>query len=284
IHDLRPGDFRLYEDGIRQEIRSIGLDTNPVSAVLVIDTSATVEKELDKIKEAAEKFAAALSPDDRISVITFDDEVKRVLDWTSDHKQVRRSLRKLQPGIRTALYDAMFTAAGDQLKSIDGRKAIILLTDGLNNQSRVTFREAALAITQSQATLYVVSKTVMVRQAARTQRRVVMLTDIYRKMFGEENYIDRFFEKIEAEMSDLAESTGGRCFFPMDYKQIPGAYEDVARDLKSKYYLTYISNQQKADNSYHRIELQYLQPAGAVNFRRGYFFRPDQIQIPYRRP
>jgi len=70
----------------------------------------------------------------------------------------------------------------------------------------------------------------------------------------------------------------------MDYKQIPGAYEDVARDLKSKYYLTYISNQQKADNSYHRIELQYLQPAGAVNFRRGYFFRPDQIQIPYRRP
>ncbi len=284
VHELHPRDFRLYEDGVRQDIRSIGLDRNPVSTILLVDTSATVEKELKKIKEAAEEFAKTLSPEDRVCVITFGDEASLALDWTSDHKRVGKVLRKVRPGGRTALYDGMFMAATDQLREIEGRKAIILLTDGLNNQSSVTFGQAALAITQSQATLYVVSKTAMVRQAARTQRRVVMLESIYRRMFGEENYIEKFFEKIEAEMTSLAEGTGGRCYFPRDYNQIPDAYRDVARDLKSGHYLTYVSNQRKERNTYHRIELQYLRPAQKVSYRRGYYHEPEPIRFPERLP
>jgi Ca-activated chloride channel homolog len=275
VHDLKPGDFRIYEDGQRQEIRSIGLDTSPVCSVLVIDTSATVEDEMKEIKEAAEEFNKALSSDDRISIVTFDDRARVVLDWTSDHKQVRKVIRKLKPGVRTALYDAMYLAAADQLRDIDGRKAIILLTDGLNNQSDATFQQASLAIVQSQATLYVVSKTAIVRQAAKKQRRVVMLTDIYRRLFGEDDYIEQFFQRIEKEMTDLAESTGGRCYFPADYSQIPGAYSKVAQDLKSKYFLTYVSNQEKKPNSYHKIDLHYLFPASKLNYRQGYYFRPE---------
>jgi VWFA-related protein len=284
IRDLRPGDFRIFEDGVRQEIRSIGLDRNPVSAVLVLDTSATVEKELKAIKKAAEDFAAALSAEDRISIISFDDEVKLILDWTSDKNQVRKSLRKLDSGLRTALYDAMFIAATRQLKDVEGRKAIILLTDGLNNQSSVGFHEASLAIVHSQAALYVVSKTAIVRQEAGKQRRVMWLNEIYRRMFGESNYIDEFFSKIEKQMSDLAESTGGRCFFPSGYDRIPEAYADVAHDLKSKYFLTYISNQQKTRNSYHRIELDYLQPFSKLNYRQGYYHQPNLSGLPIRYP
>jgi VWFA-related protein len=280
VHDLRPGDFRVFEDGVRQEIRSVGVDHNPVSVVLLLDTSATVEQELKAIKQAAEDFAGALSPEDRISIITFDDEVKLIQDWTSDKKQVRRALRKLDSGLRTALYDAMFMAAEEQLKGIEGRKAIILLTDGLNNQSSVSFHDAKLAITQSQTTLYVVSKTAIVRQAASKQRRVIWLNDIYRRMFGDSNYIDEFFKRIERQMTDLAESTGGRCFYPINYDQIPGAYADVAHDLKSKYYLTYVSNQQKARNSYHRIELDYLLPSSKLNYRQGYYHQPNPIRRP----
>lgn len=275
VHDLRPGDFRVYEDGRRQEIRSIGLDTNPVYAVLVIDTSATVEDEMKEIKEAAEEFNAALSSGDLISIVTFDDRARVAIDWTSDRKQVRKVIRKLKPGVRTALYDAMYLAAADQFKDIDGRKAIILLTDGLNNQSEATFQQASLAIVQSQATLYVVSKTAIVRQAAKKQRRVVMLTDIYRRMFGEDDYIEQFFQRIEKEMTDLAESTGGRCYFPADYSQIPGAYSNVAKDLKSKYFLTYVSNHEKKPNSYQKIDLEYLLRASKLNYRKGYYHQPE---------
>jgi VWFA-related protein len=277
VQDLRREDFHIYEDGVRQDIRSFGLDRNPVSVVLLLDTSATVEKELKKITEAAEGFVSTLADEDRISVIAFSDTVEVVQDWTDDFRKVRRALRKLEPGLRTALYDAMYAAAYDQLRGIEGRKAIILLTDCLNNQSVLGFSDASLSVLQSQASLYVVSKTVMVRQAAYKQRRVIMLADIYKRMFGEDNYVEEFFKKRETEMSDLSEKTGGRCFFPSDYDQIQGVYGEVARELKSKYYLTYVSNQSKSPNSYHEIVLEYLPPASKLVYRRGYYHEPRAI-------
>jgi len=275
VDDLRREDFRIWEDQAPQEIRSFGVDTNPVSVVLMLDTSTSEKAELKKIKEAAEEFAKALSSDDRFSLITFDDEVYLPLDWTDDIKKLRKALGKIRTGLRTALYDAMYLAAGDQLKGIEGRKAIILLTDCLNNQSRVSFKDAALAITQSQASLYVVSKTVMAREEAKRERNVIMLTDIYRRLFGDDDdYIDEFFKRREAEMTDLAEATGGRCFFPTDYDHIKGVYTDVARELKSKYYLTYVSNQKLSPNSYHTVSIEYLAPATKLIYRKGYYFQP----------
>jgi VWFA-related protein len=278
VTSLRQHDFILYENGVPQQIRSFGLDTNPVSVVLVIDTSATVEKEFKQIKEAAERFAEALSDEDRISIVAFSDEAKVVLDWTDDLRRVRRVLRKLESGMRTALYDAMFIAAHDQLRGIEGRKAIILLTDCLNNQSSIGFQDAALTVQQSQASLYVVSKTVMVREAAYRQRRVVMLADMYRRLFGETNYVEEFFKKREEEMSSLSENTGGRCFFPTGYDQIPNVYHEVARELKSKFFLTYVSGSDKRPNSYHEIRLEYLPPASKITYRRGYYFDPSPIR------
>jgi VWFA-related protein len=280
---LRSERFRIWEDQAPQEIRSFGVDNNPVSVVLLLDTSMSEKSELKKIREAAEGFVSELTPGDRVALITFDDEVNQLLDWTDNMKKVRKALGKIRPGLRTALYDAMYVAAKDQLEGIDGRKAIILLTDCLNNQSSINFQDASLTIVQSQASLYVVSKTVMVREQARNERRVIMLTDIYRRLFGsDENYIDEFFNKRETEMTDLAERTGGRCFFPTDYDQIKDVYAEVARELKSKYYLTYISNQKLTPNTFHRIAIEYLGPASKIIYRKGYYFQPRMIREPTR--
>ena len=278
VQNLRREDFRIYEDGVQQDIRSFGRDSNPVSVVLLLDTSATVEKELKKIKEAAENFAAALSNGDRVSIITFADNADLALDWTANRKLVHKALRKVESGLRTALYDAMLIAAGDQLGGVEGRKAIVLLTDGLNNQSSVSFRDAALSTVQSQASLYVVSKTIMVREAARTQRRVMMLSNIYKRMFGDDNYIEEFFRRREAEFADLSEKTGGRCFFPTDYDQVKDVYSQVAQELRSQYFLTYISNQRRMRNSFHEISVEYLPPASKINYRKGYYFEPNPVR------
>ncbi len=277
VQDLRREDFILYEDQARQQIRSFGVDHQPVSIVLLLDSSATVEKELARMKESAESFDDALSHDDRVSVITFGDEVILQQDWTSDTRQVRKALRRIKPGLRTALYDGMYSAAHEQLRDVEGRKAIILLTDCLNNQSTIGFEDAALSVIQSQATLYVISKTVIVRQDARKQRRVVMLEDIYRRLFGDDNYIEEFFQKREQEMIDLAEKTGGRCYFPSDYDQIPGVYQQVASELKNQYFLTYISSQGKSPNSYHNISIEYLPPSSKLIYRRGYYYEPRPV-------
>jgi VWFA-related protein len=281
VQDLRREDFILYEDQARQQIRSFGIDRQPVSVILLLDNSATVGRELAKMKETAESFADALSHDDRVSLITFGDEVILQQDWTADTHQVRKTLRKIKPGLRTALYDGMYSAAREQLRDVEGRKAIILLTDCLNNQSTIGFEDAALSIIQSQATLYVVSKTVMVRQDALKQRRVVMLADIYKRLFGDGNYIEEFFQKREQEMIDLAEKTGGRCYFPTGYDQINGVYEQVARELKNQHFLTYVSNQGKAPNSYHNISIEYLPSSGKLIYRRGYYYEPRAV---HKRP
>jgi VWFA-related protein len=273
VTDLLKEDFRVWEDQTAQEIRSFGHDTNPVSVVLLLDTSMSEKAELKKIKEAAENFAGALAPGDKISLITFDDEVYRALDWTNDLKKLRKALGKIDPGWRTALYDAMYLAAADQLKGVEGRKAIILLTDCLNNQSSVDLHDAALSIVQSQASLYVVSKTVMMREQAKRERRVIMLSDIYKRMFGgDDDYIEEFFGKRESEMTELSEKTGGRCFFPTDYDQIKNIYAEVAHELKSTYYLTYVSNQNLSPDSYHRISIEYLKPSSKIIYRKGYYF------------
>jgi len=230
---------------------------------------------LKQIKLAAEEFAEALAPEDRISIVAFDDEVYRALDWTDNLKKVRKALGKLKPGVRTALYDAMYYAANEQLKGIEGRKAIILLTDCINNQSRVTFRDASLSIVRSQASLYVVSKTAIVKEQARRERRVVMMSDILKRLFGDdEDYIDEYFKKREGEMSDLSEKTGGRCFFPTDYSYLSETYGQVARELKSKYYLTYVSSQALQPDSFHSISIEYLEPASKVIYRKGYYYQP----------
>ncbi len=279
VTSLRKEDFRIWEDQAEQEIRSFGLDINSIWVVLLLDTSASGMAELKKIREAAEDFIMALSADDRVSLISFDDQVNRILDWTGDFKKARKALGKIKSGFRTALYDAMFTAAQGQLKGIDGRKAIILFTDCLNNHSRVSFQDASQAVIQSQASLYVVSKTVMVREQAKQERRVVMLTDIYRRLFGDdENYVEEFFKKREAEMVELAEKTGGRCFFPADYSQVKHYYGEIARELKSKYYLTYVSNQKLLPNTYHRISIEYMAPSSRIIYRKGYYHEPRPIR------
>lgn len=274
---LNRNDFHLYEDGQLQQIRSFNIETSPVSVVLLLDCSGTVEKEWKQIKAAAENFADALSKGDRVSVINFSDDVELALDWTEDTRQVRKALGKVKLGMRTNLYDAMFEAAQTQLKDVEGRKAIILLTDFLNNQSVLGYQDAVLAIVKSQATLYIVSKTMMIREAAKTQRRVVILNDIYQRLFGDGNYVDEFFAKKETQMTDLAEKTGGRCYFPTDYNHIGDVYRQVAQELKNQYYLTYISETAKPSNSYHHITVEYLQPSSKLIYRRGYYFNPDPV-------
>jgi Ca-activated chloride channel family protein len=273
--DLRKEDFRIWEDQAPQEIRSFGVDTNPISVVLLLDASMSEKPELKKLKNAVEEFASVLAPEDRISLITFNDEVYQNLDWTNDQKKIRRALGKIQIGLRTALYDAMYLAASEQLKGIEGRKAVILLTDCIDNQINTSWKDASLAIIQSQASLYVISKTVMMREDAKREPNVVWLGNIYKNLTGDGNYVDEYFEKLEKAMTELAEKTGGRSFFPTDYSQIKDNYSEIARELRSKYFLTYVSNQNLTPNSYHRIAIEYLKPASKVMYRKGYYYKPE---------
>jgi Ca-activated chloride channel family protein len=275
VTDLRREYFRIWEDKALQEIRSFGRDTKPVSLILLLDASKSGKEDINNIKDVAEEFTKVLSSGDRVCIITFDEQVILILDWTDDMKKVRKAIGKVRFGLRTALYDAMYLAAQKQLMDTEGRKAIILLTDCRDTQSIATFKEASQKIIQSQASLYVISKTVLIRRDLKLGRKVIIYNEIYRKLFGDsEDLIDLYFDRWEEEMTELAEKTGGRSFFPEDYLQIGKYCSEIVHEIKNKYYLTYISNQHLSPDTYHRIAIEYLKPSSRMIYRKGYYYQP----------
>lgn len=135
IPDMRREEFSLHEDGVKQEIVFFATVNEPFHVVLMLDTSAsTQEKLFSEIQRAATAFVEQLKPSDRMKVISFDDEVRDLCDFTSDRAELSRAINQTRPGHGTKLYDAV--AVGLRaLRSVQGRKAIVMFTDGVDMYS-----------------------------------------------------------------------------------------------------------------------------------------------------
>ncbi len=134
IPDMRREDFTIHEDGTKQEIVFFGTVNEPFHVVLMLDTSASTLDKLGQIKRAAATFIEQLKPADRLKVIAFDDQVRDLCEFTNDRVELARAVDRTQPGQGTKLYDAVALALRE-LRPIQGRKAIVLFTDGADRTS-----------------------------------------------------------------------------------------------------------------------------------------------------
>src|SRR5688500_1252141 len=170
--ELTRNDFRVFEDAREQPISDLALRQVPVDTVLMVDASSSVAKNLDDFRRAAEGFAARLAADDRISLIKFDDRVELLQDWTKSRFQLQRALNRLEPGMFTRFHDALLLASKDQFgaPSLKSRRAVIVLSDGLDNGQGASTLEAALqAMIRTQVTAYIVSNTEISRATKRAE-------------------------------------------------------------------------------------------------------------------
>jgi von Willebrand factor type A domain len=134
VPDLRKEEFLIKDDGVPQQVAFFATTTAPFHVVLMIDTSASTQQKLIQIQRAATNFTEQLQSDDRVKVISFDDAVRDLGDFTSDRAQLDRAIAQTRPGKGTKLYDAV-TLAINSLQQIQGRKAIVLFTDGVDYHS-----------------------------------------------------------------------------------------------------------------------------------------------------
>lgn len=134
IPDMRQEDFTLYEDGVKQEIVFFGTINEPFHVVLMLDTSASTQEKLGQIRRAALTFVDQLKPADRVKVISFDDQVRDLCEFTNDRTELGRAIDQTRPGQGTKLYDAVALALR-QMRPIQGRKAVVLFTDGVDMYS-----------------------------------------------------------------------------------------------------------------------------------------------------
>jgi VWFA-related protein len=141
VPDMQQGEFTLEENGVKQDIAFFASITQPFHVVLMIDTSGSTQEKLGQIQRAATAFVDELQPQDRIKVISFDDQIRDYGAFTNDRQALRRTIESMRSGKGTKLYDAMFMAMRS-LQGIDGRKAIVIFTDGVDwTSDRATYDE-----------------------------------------------------------------------------------------------------------------------------------------------
>jgi VWFA-related protein len=134
VSDLTQADFTLLEDGKRQDIGLFQAVKRPFSAVIVLDTSNSAEDRLKAMQESAIEFVNQLGPEDRAMVITFDNEIHELADFTSDHSELESAIKTAEAGFGKLLYEAVNRAL-EKLKEVEGRRAVILFTDGVDLDS-----------------------------------------------------------------------------------------------------------------------------------------------------
>ncbi|MEQ1645821.1 MAG: VWA domain-containing protein, partial [Pyrinomonadaceae bacterium] len=135
IPGLRRTDFKIFEDGVEQEIAYFGVQDKPFTVALLIDTSPSAQYKIEEIHTAAEAFVAQLGPQDRVIVIEFHGSVKIQCEATTDREKIIRGIRKAKYGNGTSLYNAVDEAIRKQFSKIEGRKAVVLFTDGVDTTS-----------------------------------------------------------------------------------------------------------------------------------------------------
>src|SRR6266536_1686117 len=145
IPNLRKEDFRIWEDGVEQQVAYFASTEKPFTVVLMIDTSGSTRFKLQEIQDAAITFVDQLRPDDRVMVISFSDKVRVLTPQpTTDHNALSYAIRQAEPGSGTRLYDAVDQVINQQLNSVEGRKAIVLFTDGVDTTSKHGSYESTL--------------------------------------------------------------------------------------------------------------------------------------------
>ena len=262
--DLTRSEFIIAEDNQRQDIASFIISRVPVHVVLMLDASGSLVGEISSLREAAMRFIEQLGPEDSVSIIEFHSKVELIQDWTSNQDDIRHAISwRFKPGMErtssghttyssTALYDALYLTAEDQLAKVEGRKAAIILTDGDDTSSKVTYEQSLASVIKSGAVVYVVSKA-----------RFFM-------SFAPKSFVARL-QHAEFIMTDLSTRTGGKIFSPLKDDEMKDAYSQVARELKNQYIITYIPKNEARDGRLRRISV-YLTRAGySVRTRDSYY-------------
>ena len=276
VTSLKREDFRVFEDGREQPLSELALRRVPVDVVLMIDSSSSVAGNFEDFRRAAEEFAARLSADDRVSLIKFDDRVELLQDWTRSRAQLRRALRRLTPGMFTRFNDALYLAAREQFADPSRRRAVVVLSDGIDSGRGIAAGDALKALLEKGAVLYAISNTAIER--ARKEGELAKLLDdspsalqFNALRIGDLRESLRVLGRSEENLFALTEATGGRLFKPESFNSLDGVYAEVAEELRQQYALYYTPLDKRRDGRFRRVRVEAAGGRLRAVARTGYF-------------
>jgi Ca-activated chloride channel family protein len=256
LTDLTAEDFEIVEDGQKQTLkyfaRGTDLESGPELHVgLLFDTSGSMTEDIKLSRSAAVKFLNTLSEAKDMTLVDFDTEVRVAKYGQRDFPRMVERIRGRTPDGNTALYDAMGVYL-DGASEDDGRKILVVYTDGGDTQSTISFGDVMTLLRASDATVYPVG------------------------------FLEHSRGHIEerAHLMQIAEATGGQAFFPTTMKDIEAAYDKVVAQIRAQYSLAYTSTNTKQDGAWRKVEIKVSRndlKGTKILARRGYF-------APYQEP
>lgn len=252
---LRRADFELYEDEVRQHIEYFSDTDDPATIGVIFDHSGSMRQRLGAARTALEMFISTGHPEDEYFLVTFNERVSAPLE-TSDGATLLRRLRGLKPEGDTALYDAIHRALGRLHESRHRRRALLIVTDGVDNHSRYKLRDVQQQLREADTTIYVIGSP---EPSSSGCGRLC------------------HFE-VTARLDSLAAMSGGKAFFPHSLESMEQAVSQIAVELRRQYSLGYVPSAQKREGGWRKIKV-LVKPESAtakvsVRARTGYFALP----------
>jgi VWFA-related protein len=236
IGGMRESDFTVWENGVERRVMNVAPANEPFNLVLLLDVSGSVEERMDFIRKAARDFLRTTSPQDKISIISFRDDIQVISDFSTDRNMLSRKLDEIDAGGGTALYDALGYVLSEQIKRLRGeRTAIVVMSDGDDNKSFLPFPAILDALSESGALvypLYVPSGLIPETSVPRPEVTIDPLRTRYLTLTT----------RADEEGRKLAAASGGIYYPIRRLEDLQKAYDDVVAQLRSAYTITYASN------------------------------------------
>jgi VWFA-related protein len=247
VGGMKENDFSVQEDGVERQVTNVTPANEPFNLVLLLDVSGSVEERIDFIRKAARDFLNTASPQDRISIVSFRDDIQIISDFTTNRRLLSQKLDEIDAGGATALYDALAYVLSEPLKKLRGeRTAIVVMSDGDDNKSFVPFPALLDAFSESGALiypLYVPSGLIPEASVPKSETTRDPLRSRYLTLTT----------RAEEEGRKLAAVSGGVYYPVRRIEDLQKAYDDVVRQLRTAYTITYASNSTPSGNRRVRV-------------------------------
>lgn len=252
IPELTKDKFRVFEDGVPQQIAEFGKSEAPITICMLIEFSGRFQAFWSwgwaETLQASYGFLQTLKPDDNVAVVEYDMHPTILSDFSPDKRKAEQALNMLRiPGMSESnLFDAV-TDMADRMSGIEGRKAILLLSSGIDTFSKITYDTARRRLQESGVPIYTISILQTARILAESNGAMGPMGDIT-------------FLQADNEMRTFARETGGQSFFPRFMAEYPTVFNQIENSLRNQYTLTYHPTNVARDGKFRRIKVELVNP------------------------
>jgi Ca-activated chloride channel family protein len=251
VPNLREENFHVSEANVEQKIALFKREDIPVSMGIVVDNSGSMRSKRPRVNAAAITFVQTSNPQDEAFVVNFNDEYYLDMDkdFSSDPKDLKEALDRIDSRGSTALYDAIIGSLDHLQKGTRDKKVLLVITDGEDNASRKNLAYTVQAAQQSNAVIYAIG------------------------LFSEDDKSEK--KRATKALKEITEATGGQAYFPKDVDEVQSLCTRIAHDLRNQYLIAYYPTNTAKDGTYRTVQLQVIPPKGSgkltVRTRPGYY-------------